>query len=147
MHRKCGRQLADRSFHVGLIYGPSGSGKSSLVKAGLLPRLEEQMIRVYIEATSEGTEGRLLKGLHEHCPDQPGGLGLIDALATLRRGRSIPTGKKMVQIIIDQFEQWLHARRRVPNGELALALRQCDGEHVQCLLLMRCPATSRCSNA
>ena len=32
---------ADSTFRVGLIYGPSGSGKSSLVKAGLLPRLSQ----------------------------------------------------------------------------------------------------------
>jgi hypothetical protein len=29
----------DNTFTVGLVYGPSGCGNSSLVKAGLLPRL------------------------------------------------------------------------------------------------------------
>jgi hypothetical protein len=41
----------DPSFSVGLIYGPSGCGKSSLVKAGLLPRLNDAVIRVYVEAS------------------------------------------------------------------------------------------------
>ena len=50
----------DNTFSVGLIYGPSGCGKSSLVKAGLLPRLNEDVIAVYIEAGSEVTETRLL---------------------------------------------------------------------------------------
>lgn len=40
------------TFSVGLIYGPSGCGKSSLVKAGLLPRLSEDVIPVYVEATA-----------------------------------------------------------------------------------------------
>src|SRR5204862_4129561 len=50
----------DNTFSVGLIYGPSGCGKSSLVKAGLLPRLSDNAIAVYVEATVEETEARLL---------------------------------------------------------------------------------------
>src|SRR6266849_2275005 len=50
----------DDTFTVGLIYGPSGCGKSSLVKAGLLPRLAEDLIAVYVAATAEETESRLL---------------------------------------------------------------------------------------
>ena len=45
---------ADNTFTVGLIYGPSGCGKSSLVKAGLLPRLSDDVIAVYVEATAGG---------------------------------------------------------------------------------------------
>ena len=41
-------------------------------------------------------------------------------------------------LVVDQFERWLHARRSgTGSSELAQALRQCDGEHVQCLLLVR----------
>jgi hypothetical protein len=54
---------ADDTFSVGVIYGPSGCGKSSLLKAGLLPRIPDHIIAVYIEATGEETEARLLKGL------------------------------------------------------------------------------------
>src|SRR5262249_41586431 len=39
--------------------------------------------------------------------------------------------------VIDQFEQWLHARRRDRDTELARALRQCDGEQVQAILMVR----------
>src|SRR5262249_40680943 len=53
----------DGTFSVGLIYGPSGCGKSSLVRAGLLPRLGKSVAAVYVEATAEDTEARLLKGL------------------------------------------------------------------------------------
>ena len=59
---------ADNTFAVGLIYGPSGCGKSSLVKAGLLPRLSDDVIAVYVEATAEETETRLLNGLRKRCP-------------------------------------------------------------------------------
>jgi hypothetical protein len=52
----------DLTFRVGLIYGPSGCGKSSLMKAGLLPRLGKHVLPVYVEATPDETEARLLKG-------------------------------------------------------------------------------------
>src|SRR5205814_3288576 len=79
----------DRTFAVGLIYGPSGCGKSSFVKAGLLPRLAEQVIAVYLEATAGDTEMRLLHGLHKRCPALSENLSLKETLAALRRGQGI----------------------------------------------------------
>src|SRR6202043_1527206 len=76
----------DNTFPVGLIYGPSGCGKSSLVKAGLLPRLSDRVSVVYVEATAEETEARLLNGLRKRCPALAAQLGLKEALAALRRG-------------------------------------------------------------
>ncbi len=127
---------ADVTFKVALIYGPSGCGKSSLVKAGLLPRLGKHIIPVYVEATAEETEARLLKGLRKVCPGLPGGLGLVDSLANLRRGGILPRARKVL-IVLDQFEQWLHAKRGEENTELVAALRQCDGEHAQAVVLVR----------
>src|SRR5262249_2957488 len=126
----------DQTFSVGLLYGPSGCGKSSLVKAGLLPRLAEHGRTIYVEATAEGTEARLLKGLRKHCPDLPDDLGLVEALAELRRGRGVRAGQKVL-LVLDQFEQWLHAKRGEDNTELVQALRQCDGGRVQGLVLVR----------
>ena len=37
---------------AGLLYGPTGCGKSSLVKAGLMPGLAEHVLAVYVEATA-----------------------------------------------------------------------------------------------
>jgi serine/threonine protein kinase len=102
---------ADSTFCVGLIYGPSGCGKSSLVKAGLLPRLAKSVTTVYIEATGEETEARLLKGLRRQLPDLPGNLGLMESLLALRRGRHLEPGQKVL-LVLDQFEQWLHAKRK-----------------------------------
>jgi formylglycine-generating enzyme required for sulfatase activity len=122
----------DPTFTVGVIYGPSGCGKSSLVKAGLLPRLAGRVLPVYVEATAADTEARLLKGLRKRCPGLPGDRDLTGTITALRRG----TGQK-VFIVLDQFEQWLHAKRKEPNAELVQALRQCDGGRVQCLVLVR----------
>ncbi len=134
--RKIEQLDPDRTFKVGLIYGPSGCGKSSLVKAGLLPRLDKNILSVYVEATAEETEARLLKGLRKVCPELAVDLGLVAALATLRRGRVLPREHKVL-LILDQFEQWLHARRGEENTELVSALRQCDGEHVQVVVMVR----------
>ncbi len=145
----------EQTFNVGLLYGPSGCGKSSLVKAGLLPHLSDGVIAVYVEATAEDTEIRILRGLRKHIKslaqtDEPPGAGrgfaipsnsrtpaasalpLTETLAALRRGQ----GRKVV-IIIDQFEQWLHAHRAEPDAELVKALRQCDGGRLQAIIMLR----------
>src|SRR5271157_2397888 len=126
----------DMTFRVGLIYGPSGCGKSSLVKAGLLPRLGKHVLPVYVEATLEETEARLLKGLRKVCPELPRELGLVESMAKLRKGRVLPPERKVL-LVLDQFEQWLHAHRGEENTELLTALRHCDGEHVQAVELVR----------
>ena len=126
----------DNTFNVGLIYGPSGCGKSSLVKAGLLPRLSDEVIAVYIEATPEETETRLLHGLRKRFPALENNLTLKETLAELRREPGIPVGKKVL-IVLDQFEQWLHANKEEENTELVQALRQCDGGRVQCIVMVR----------
>ncbi len=127
---------ADHTFTVGLIYGPSGCGKSSLMKAGLLPRLAENVISVYVEATADETETRLLNGLRKRCPALPDGLSLKETLAALRRGQGIPPGKKVV-IVLDQFEQWLHAKKEENNTELVQSLRQCNGGRLQAVVMVR----------
>jgi eukaryotic-like serine/threonine-protein kinase len=134
--RKIERIDPDETFRVGLIYGPSGCGKSSMVKAGLLPRLAKHVLPVYVEATAEETEARLLKGLCKVCPELSRGLGLVDSLANLRRGRILPPERKVL-LVLDQFEQWLHAKRGEENTELVTALRQCDGEHIQAVVMVR----------
>jgi len=57
-------------------------------------------------------------------------------LAALRRGQGIPVGKKVL-IVLDQFEQWLHAKREEEDTDLVQALRQCDGGNVQCIVMVR----------
>ncbi len=127
---------ADKTFSVGLIYGPSGCGKSSLVKAGLLPRLARAVTAIYVEATSQDTEVRLLKGLRRQVTALPSHLGLAESLAALRQGRFVKPGQKVL-LVLDQFEQWLHADQDEQGTELVQALRQCDGERVQCIVMVR----------
>lgn len=127
---------SDSTFSVGLIYGPSGCGKSSLVQAGLLPRLSPDVITLYIEATSDETESRMLSGLRHRCPGLDLNLDLQQTMTALRRGKGIPANKKVL-IVVDQFEQWLHANNGQEHTELADALRQCDGGRLQCIMMVR----------
>ena len=106
------------------------------MKAGLLPRLSKEVRAVYIEATAAETEARLLKGVGKAAPELSPGLGLVEALAALRRGRTLRPGQKVL-LVLDQFEQWLFARQGQENTELVAALRQCDGEHLQAIVLVR----------
>lgn len=140
----------NKTFPVGLIYGPSGCGKSSLVKAGLLPRLADHVIVVFVEAAPEETETRILRSLQKRVPGLleattrvgeecrnhgSAGAVLIDAFTELRRG-IIPAGKKVL-VVLDQFEQWLHANRMAADSQLAAALRQCDGARLQTICMVR----------
>ncbi|MBM3971743.1 MAG: hypothetical protein FJ302_18060 [Planctomycetes bacterium] len=124
------------TFSSGVLYGPSGCGKSSLVKAGLIPRLAADIVPIYIEASGDDTEQRLSRAIRRACPEFGDDLSLPLLLKNLRRGVGLPSGKKAV-LILDQFEQWLHAKRGQANLELPAALRQCDGERLQCLILVR----------
>ncbi|WP_166822451.1 protein kinase domain-containing protein [Thalassoroseus pseudoceratinae] len=122
----------DKTFTVGLIYGPSGCGKSSMVKAGLLTRLSNDVVAVYVEATPEETETRILRGLRKQLPELSESLGLVETLTLLRRSE----GPKVL-IVLDQFEQWLHSHRSEQTSELVSALRHCDGGKLQAILMVR----------
>lgn len=126
---------------VGAILGPSGCGKSSFVKAGLIPQIktdsesDDSIETFYIEATQADTEVRLLKALRKKFTNIPTELSLPDIFAALSAGKW--TGEKKVLIVMDQFEQRLSVGDDYSQSQLAKALRHCDGEQLQCLLLVR----------
>jgi hypothetical protein len=124
------------TFQVGLIYGPSGCGKSSLVKAGLLPRLDTNVLPVFIEATPEETPAHLLRGLRKACPGLRDDLGLVESLAVLGRGEGVRSAQKVL-LVLDQFEQWLSGRLGEQNADLVAALRHCNGARVGAVIIVR----------
>jgi formylglycine-generating enzyme required for sulfatase activity len=48
----------------------------------------------------------------------------------------VHNGQKVL-LVLDQFEQWLHAHAAGAETELVQALRQCDGGRLQCLVMVR----------
>ncbi len=124
------------AFRAGVIYGPSGCGKSSFVKAGLVPLIDESVTVVFVEASGDGLAKDLHAALKSECPGLPSDLDLIDSMSWLRRYAKSELGRKTL-IVVDQFEQWLHARAASGVDELAIAFRQCDGLNLQSLFLVR----------
>ncbi|MCY2947863.1 MAG: SUMF1/EgtB/PvdO family nonheme iron enzyme, partial [Planctomycetota bacterium] len=126
----------DEPMRVGLVYGPSGCGKSSLMKAGLIPRLTTTVKAVYLEAMGDETEVRLLKALRRVLPSLPADTPLTETLKAVRLGL-MPAGARRMVVVIDQFEQWLHAHGNDVEPDLMRALRQCDGARLQCVVMVR----------
>ena len=127
---------SESTFSLGVLYGPAGCGKTSLVRAGLLPRLADHVDVVMIEASPDETETRLRRELYVRFPSLPPDLPLGGVFENLHRGTEADVGRKVV-IILDQFEQWLHGRGDAGSAGLTQALRQCDGTRLQCVLLVR----------
>ena len=126
----------DETFAVGLHLRAVGLRQVVAGQGRPAPPAGRHVLPVYVEATADETEARLLAALREALPRPAPGRRPAGALASLRRGQALPAGKKVL-IVLDQFEQWLHARRGRPKSELVQALRQCDGGRVQCLVLVR----------
>ena len=59
----------------------------------------------------------VLRGLKAVCPDLPAERGLADCIASLRKGRVLCSGQKVL-LILDQFEQWLFSRGETADLEL-----------------------------
>ena len=121
---------------VGVIYGPSGSGKSSFVRAGLIPKLPENVIDLYIDCTTERLENYISGQMRRVFGEIPEGESLSRTLRLIRNGQYVRPGDKLL-IVLDQFEQWLTNTRNPEEAELTEALRQCASERVQALILIR----------
>ena len=67
----------------------------------------------------------------------PSELELAEHLRNWRMESGLGHKPCKLLIVIDQFEQWLHANRDPIDSPLVSALRHCDGRHVQCVLLVR----------
>ncbi len=91
---------------------------------------------VYVESTARDTERQLLGKLQSLSAAATGASSLSDLTASIRTNRALLEGQKVL-LVLDQFEQWLHAIEDYENSELVQTLRQCDGVRVQCLLLVR----------
>lgn len=120
-----------KAFCVGMIMGPSGSGKSSLVKAGIVPLLSN-IVAIHLDATPANTESRLFKALQDKLPGLQDTATLSEAMIKIRRSED-----PKVVVFIDQFEQWLSANQDNKQSELIAALRQCDGKTLQAVLIVR----------
>jgi formylglycine-generating enzyme required for sulfatase activity len=129
--------VEDEAFPVGVLHGPTGSGKSSFLKAGLLPRLGAHVRCVVCDCRMEGTERLLVRRLREEHFLSSEDASLPEFFARLAAGGSLPAGHKVL-VVLDQFEQWLSSSTAfAETSELVKALQHCDGVRLQCLLAVR----------
>lgn len=124
------------TFRVGVVHGPSGCGKSSLVHAGLLPRLAPNVLTIAVAASPANFCHNLHQVILQRLPTVARGDTLPATLGSLRRNGGPGEGKKLL-LVIDQFEQFLHEVDAGEQAELAAALRHCDGESLQTLIIVR----------
>jgi serine/threonine protein kinase/formylglycine-generating enzyme required for sulfatase activity len=123
------------TFRIGVLMGLSGSGKSSLIRAGVMPLVSEMCIAVFVEAKPNDLEIDLVSGIHRVFPQFAAEPDLRELLIRIRSSGN-PSRPKLI-LVIDQFEQWLNQNRGSEITSLHEALRQCDGSNVQTLLLVR----------
>ncbi len=131
---------AHLAFRVGVLYGPSGCGKSSLLGAGLLPRCSDHVKVLHHEARDTGNAARMARTLVAMFPELEGAEASPAAFIYRMRTSGVLLATQKLLLVIDQTEQWLRACEDPESAEgtaLLNTLRQCDGIHVQALLLVR----------
>ncbi len=131
---------SEATVPIGLLYGPSGSGKSSFIRAGVIPLLNPTHQIVYVDATGTDLTARLDDAVANRFPDVTALDSLADKIMQLRErstGLDRTVNRQKVIVLIDQFEQWLSAADVTAEHPLVRALRQCDGGTVQCVLIVR----------
>lgn len=124
------------SVSVGVVFGPTGSGKSSFIRAALIPALDPRMVVAeYVEATGVDTEVRLMKALRRRFAAIPDDVSLPEVFDGLRN--NVWSSEQKLLIVLDQFEQWLQHHPQVAESQLTQALRHCNGTNLCCILLIR----------
>ncbi|TWT92795.1 serine/threonine-protein kinase [Stieleria varia] len=127
----------DKEHPVGVLYGPSGSGKSSYVRAGLIPNLGPGVCTAYVECRPGDLADRIIRIIASQIPSEKNtGSSLRDVLTRLRSDESSHPFRKLL-IVFDQFEAWSREATLEERRDFAEALRQCDGQHIRALVVIR----------
>jgi WD40 repeat protein len=116
-------QLAGRGVLV--VIGPSGAGKSSLLRAGLIPAIEEsglpgvpgsnrwpQMILTpgarplrRLAGQLAPLTGQITDTVHARLAEDPAALTTVAAAVVSRHARGEPTTGRRLVLVVDQFEE------------------------------------------
>jgi WD40 repeat protein len=122
-----------------LVVGPSGSGKSSLVRAGVLPRLEAQKSAVVVPVIEPGRNP--LQRVAAGVASADSGLNfsrLVDDPRALAEAvdRLSVDGRRVV-LVLDQAEDLLGRAEPAEAEELASRLADVDQERLAVVVVLR----------
>ena len=124
-------------YPVGVLYGPSGAGKTSYIRGGLLNQLDRDVCKVYVECRPGDLGGRLTRIIQSRIHEESTGSSLRELLTRLRNNDSRSRGFRKLLIVLDQFEAWSHSATLDERQDFADALRQCDGVQIRALVVTR----------
>ena len=120
---------------VAFLLGSSGSGKSSLIKAGLLPLLPRRIASILVDAELPNLVRQIEVSIGEAL-ETATACELPELVAGIRDGELLGPDRKVL-VVIDHFEAWLSAQEDLASSMLLNALRQSDGRRCQFLLIVR----------
>lgn len=122
---ECSQVITDNNFRIGILSAESGNGKTSFLRAGLLPALQKLNHRcIYIKVTDIDPIISIKQTLTDSIVDEiPEDSNLIETFKNLVKieGRDAPP----LVILLDQFEQFFVHQKRKKDRELFIK-QLCD---------------------
>lgn len=127
----------DEYASVGVLYGPSGAGKTSFVRAGLIHHLDHDICPIVIECRKGDLARRIETAIRSRFQPKGASGSLSKLLSGLRTSDGAIFGYRKILLILDQFESWSASADAEERRALADALRHCDGKSLQALFVVR----------
>lgn len=130
--------INETQVRITLLFGPLGVGKTSLILAGLLPRLETLCKAQYVRVSREFIDSAAVQSLLEHEPDHSATPGLLKIAFQWEHAMPDPLDRKV--IILDQFEEfyiWTPQPNRLLNLYLHIAHLLQSRQNTDLVLVVR----------
>ncbi len=120
---------------VAVLYGPSGSGKTSLLRAGILPNLAPDVLPIQLECQKGQKLTHFAATIAQQCNLEAHNLSQL--FLQLRDDVQARSQFRKVIFVLDHFDNWSGSATEEQLKQLAAALRYCDGEVLQAILVVR----------
>lgn len=122
----------DPTSWVGVLHGPFGSGKSSLVQAGIVPMCRHDVRPIVVDCAVHTTLEEITTKVRQRLGGGQGEVDLVGLLTTQRQTR--PSIR--VLLVLDHFEYFLERATTPERNGLCTALRQSNGTQLKSLLVV-----------